>query len=168
MKKRMLLISSIIIILLIITIIVYSNRFAIKYRNINSLVQIEEYEDLVQSQVQIESMILTHAFDDGSWVVITESKMINELLNYFINLDITYSHCKDFRGTVGGGGLVTIFKIGEKNISISYSKELDQIGIADGRYYQVYFDIVSRKVENPFEKIYQQAAEKYGITHTHG
>ena len=160
MIKRIVLISSSIIILLIIAIIVYSNRFAIKYRNINSLAQIERYEFLAKSQVQVESMVLRHAYDDGSWVVITESEMIDELLDYFSNLEISYSHFKDVRHMVGGGSMVTIFNIGEKSVTIDHTKKTDQIVISDGRYYHIFFDVVSQKTENPFEKLYQVLSDE--------
>ena len=153
--------SVIVVLLITISIVVYKNRFILKYSSVSSILQIEGYENI--ADYQAKSIILKKAYDDADWVVISDESMINEMTEYLLNLVISFNDTLYTKNMMGGGGLVTTYKIGENSFAISYNKTTNQIVIKDG-YYEIIFDIISQSMENPFERLYQEGLEKFGIT----
>ena len=161
MQKRIILIGLSILLLLTIIIVIYKNRFVFKYKNVGSIVQLEGYKTI--ADYQAKSIILKKAYDDADWVVISDESMINEMTEYLLNLVISFDDNLYTKNMMGGGGLVTTYKIGENSFTISYNKTTNQIVIKDGNY-EIIFDIISKSMENPFERLYQEGLEKFGIT----
>lgn len=128
-----------------------------KYKNISSLNQLDEFDFL--NGTQIDTMILKKSYDDARWIVIDDKEMINEMVSYLNELNIDFDYYKSMKGTVGGGGWVTVFKIGESEHSISYLKNSNKILIHGYCY-----SILSDKSDNPFQRLYNEGREKYGVT----